>query len=41
MDSFCAYVSTIQLIFSVSYVGILKFLSVIEIYIKMSEIQNF
>jgi hypothetical protein len=32
------YVSTIQLIFAVSYLGILKFLSVIETYIEMSEI---
>ena len=37
---FFVYVSTMQLIFSGSYLGILKFLSVIEIYIKMSEIQN-
>ena len=34
------YVSTIELLFSVSYLGILKFLSVIEIYNKMSEIPN-
>jgi hypothetical protein len=38
---FFVYVPTIQIIFSVSYLGILKFLSVIEIYNKMSEIQNF
>ena len=35
------YISTIQLNFTVSYLGILKFLSVIEIYNKMSEIPNF
>jgi uncharacterized membrane protein YvlD (DUF360 family) len=38
---FFVYVPTIQLIFSVSYLRILKFLSVVEIYNKMSEIQNF
>ena len=38
---FCVYISVIPLIVSVSYLEILRFLSVIEIYIKMSEILIF
>ena len=38
---FSGYFSVIPLIVSVSYLEILRFLSVIEIYIKMSEIQIF